>query len=175
MQFLRRVGTSRVRNAHVLLFNHHKSFFTTKTFSSEELYRHISHVKSGKESNYVAVDVRPMKEIIETFGKTIDQYVGDDAASSIKYVHLDDILSSEWLDQDSEDFQEAYSFPHPIDDASAETSIVFICRGGMRSKLAAEVALSQGVKVDLLNYAEGAAGWDEWNRRMQHKEKDKDK
>ncbi|GMI33850.1 hypothetical protein TrCOL_g13223 [Triparma columacea] len=121
-----------------------------------------SHLQASNDSKFVTVDVRPMEEIRATYGRPIDAYLEPEELSSeeaIKYVHLDEITSGEWLESSPEDFEEEFNFPHPLHNNNK--TIVFICRGGVRSKLACEVARQQGVG-NVANYLEGAAGWDFW-------------
>ncbi|GMH73522.1 hypothetical protein TrRE_jg6795 [Triparma retinervis] len=101
-----------------------------------------SHLKDdSNDSDFVTVDVRPMEEIRATFGRAIDEYLDPKELGS------------------EEDFEEEFNFPHPLHDNNK--TIMFICRGGVRSKLACEIARQQGVS-NVANYLEGAAGWDSW-------------
>ncbi|GMH77780.1 hypothetical protein TrVE_jg9028 [Triparma verrucosa] len=102
-----------------------------------------------------------MSEILSTYGRTIDSYVDGTPArvpsEYIKYVPLNDILTHEWLDFEESDFEIEYNFEKP---KIGSTVICFICRGGVRSKMAVEASGEKGVEA--VNFLVGAEGWEKY-------------
>eukprot|EP00520_Triparma_pacifica_P016876 CAMPEP_0118652466 /NCGR_PEP_ID=MMETSP0785-20121206/11334_1 /TAXON_ID=91992 /ORGANISM="Bolidomonas pacifica, Strain CCMP 1866" /LENGTH=165 /DNA_ID=CAMNT_0006544987 /DNA_START=191 /DNA_END=688 /DNA_ORIENTATION=- len=142
---------------------------TIPTITSSSLYAHLSSHDQSSPNNTIAIDVRPMSEIRSTFGLTIPDYLPPSALKNpnfVKYIPLEDITSGSWLsDLTPSEFSSNYGFPHPLS-SSSPPPIIFICRGGVRSKVACEKAMEQGVK-DVTNYVEGAIGWDAWWREKE--------
>ncbi|GMI03992.1 hypothetical protein TrLO_g256 [Triparma laevis f. longispina] len=119
-------------------------------------------LKLPPSPSLIPVDVRPMGEIMQTYGRPIDAYVDGEPARCtdeyVKYVPLDDVLSGEWLDFEDDDFEVEYNFEKPK--AGEGLPIAFICRGGVRSKMAMEAAREKGIEA--VNFLPGAEGWSQY-------------
>jgi rhodanese-related sulfurtransferase len=140
------------------------------TYTSPEILSHLT-TPTATPPSVILIDVRPELEITDVTaynsGRSLPAYLNLSQRASaddvMKYVPLENILSRDddnWLDSTPEEFEAEYNFPHPLSSPSASnTTYIFVCKAGVRSKLAAELAEAVGVK-NCGNYVGGAMEWE---------------
>ena len=88
-----------------------------------------------------------MSEIMSTFGRPVSS--ASDQGVPVAYIPLEDILGSgDWMD--SEEYARVVG---PVVEAGGD--VAFVCRGGVRSRLAAEVAEGRDGVEGALNFEGG--------------------
>ena len=103
------------------------------------------------------VDVRPMPEIMSTYGKTLDAYVSHPCShpGRVAYIPLAEIMEGRMADH-----PDYVDLVEPILEEGGY--VAFACRAGVRSALACEAAQQEG--VECVNFEPGAEGWDVYHQ-----------
>lgn len=119
--------------------------------STEELKELIDENEDKEKKDYVLIDVREPNET-DNYGMI----------PSAEKIPLGDILQDKALELTSEEFEEKYGFEKP----GKDDKVIFYCKSGSRSNMAAQVADSVGFD-NIKNYEGSVKEWSEIDSKVE--------